>query len=50
MPFWRRSKQTSVDDPDKQWQEEVAPRVRAAKKERERRLVGQEDRVARIER
>lgn len=39
-----------MDDPDKQWREEIAPRVRAAKKERERRLVGQEDRVARIER
>jgi hypothetical protein len=50
MSFWRRSKQTSVDDPDRQWLEEIAPRIRAAKEDRQRRLVGQQDRVASIER
>jgi hypothetical protein len=50
VPFWRRSKQTLVDDPDRQWREEIAPRIKAAKDERQRRLVGQEDRVSSIER
>jgi len=49
MPFWRRSKQTTVD-PDRQRREEIAPRVKAARGERQRRLVGQEDRVAKLER
>jgi hypothetical protein len=50
MPFWRRSNKTSVDDPDRQWREEIAPRIRAAKEERQRRLVGQQDRLASSER
>jgi len=48
MPFWPRSKQTP-DDPDWQWREEIAPRVKAAKEERQRRLSGQEERVAQLE-
>jgi RNAse (barnase) inhibitor barstar len=49
MPFWRRSKQTS-ENPDRQWLEEIAPRVRAAQAQRQRLLVGQEDLVAQLER
>jgi hypothetical protein len=36
-------------DSDRQWLEEIAPRVQAAKEERERLLVGQEDMVAALE-
>jgi hypothetical protein len=49
MPFWRRSKQTPADS-DRQWREEIAPRIKAATEERQRRLVGQEDTVAQLER
>ena len=48
MRFWRRSKDTLVDDPERQWREEIAPLIRARKEERQRGLVGQEDRVASI--
>jgi len=48
MSFWRRSKQPAAD-PDRQWREEIAPQVKAAKEERQRRLVGQENTVAQLE-
>ena len=39
----------ATDDRDRQWQE-IAPRVKAAAEERQRQLVGQEDRVVSLER
>lgn len=48
MPFWHRSKKPSADS-DRQWREEIAPRIKAAKEERQRRLVGQEETVAQLE-
>jgi hypothetical protein len=50
MRFWRRSKQNPSDDPDRLWRDQIAPQVKAAKEERRRLLVGQEDRVASLER
>jgi hypothetical protein len=37
-------------DADVRWTDEIAPQIRAAKAERARRLVGQEDLVAQLER
>ena len=48
MSFWRRSKKTPADS-DRQWREENEPRIKAAKEERQRRLVGQEETVAQLE-
>jgi hypothetical protein len=47
MSFWRRSKKSSADI-DKEWLEEIAPRMEADREERRRILVGQEALVARI--
>ena len=48
MSLWRRKK-TPPADPDREWREEIAPRVKAAKEERARLLVGQESRVVNLE-
>jgi hypothetical protein len=49
VPRWPRRK-PPPSDADIRWTEEIAPQIRAAKAERARRLVGQEDLVVRLER
>jgi hypothetical protein len=48
VPRWPRRK-PPPSDADVRWTEEIAPQIRAAKADRARRLVGQEDLVARLE-
>ena len=48
MPRWPWSRPTS-SDLDEDWNKVIVPRVQAAKVERLRLLVGQEDRVAQLE-
>jgi hypothetical protein len=48
MPHWLRRK-APASDPDEGWSKEMA-RIKAAEAERAQRLVGQEARVAQLER